>query len=122
MLLLFLSNNVYPFSHFLLGQPLASCLAGCTGIRGSYMNGMGFLVLLIADWMRLMPSGVFKPYVGVPTGIMVFTKGQPTKKDWFYDMEGDGFSLDDKRTFTDGKGDMLHYSSNHVATSVKSTL
>ena len=64
-----------------------------------------------------MPSGVFKPYVGVPTGIMVFTKGQPTKKDWFYDMEGDGFSLDDKRTFTDGKGDMLHYSSNHVATS-----
>ena len=74
-------------------------------------------MLLIADWMRLMPSGVFKPYAGVPTGIMLFTKGQPTKKDWFYDMEADGFSLDDKRTFTDGEGDMIHYSSNHVPTS-----
>lgn len=53
LLLLFLSNHVYPFSHFLLGQPLASCLAGCTRIRGSYMNRVGFLMLLIADWMRL---------------------------------------------------------------------
>jgi type I restriction enzyme M protein len=53
-----------------------------------------------------MPSGVFKPYAGVSTGVLVFTKGEPTKKVWFYDMEADGFSLDDKRTFTDGKGDI----------------
>jgi type I restriction enzyme M protein len=43
---------------------------------------------------------------GVSTGIVVFTKGEPTRKVWFYDMEADGFSLDDKRTFIDGKGDI----------------
>ncbi len=44
-----------------------------------------------------MPSGVFKPYAGVSTAILVFTKGGETDKVWFYDMEADGFSLDDKR-------------------------
>lgn len=46
-----------------------------------------------------MPSGVFKPYAGVSTGIMIFTKtGQGgTDKVWFYDMTADGFSLDDQR-------------------------
>jgi len=44
-----------------------------------------------------MPSGVFKPYAGVSTAILFFTKGQTTKKVWFYDMQADGFSLDDKR-------------------------
>ena len=46
-----------------------------------------------------MPSGVFKPYAGVSTGIMIFTKtGQGgTDKVWFYDMAADGFSLDDQR-------------------------
>ncbi len=58
------------------------------------------------DAVISMPSGVFKPYAGVSTGIMVFTKGEPTKKVWFYDMIADGFSLDDKRTFIDGKGDI----------------
>jgi len=58
------------------------------------------------DAVVSMPSGVFKPYAGVSTGVLVFTKGEPTKKVWFYDMEADGFSLDDKRTFTDGKGDI----------------
>ena len=53
-----------------------------------------------------MPSGVFKPYSGVSTGILVFTKGEPTQKVWFYDMEADGYSLDDKRTRIDGKGDI----------------
>ncbi|RNI14526.1 SAM-dependent DNA methyltransferase [Methanohalophilus sp. RSK] len=53
-----------------------------------------------------MPSGVFKPYAGVSTGILVFTKGEPTEKVWFYNMEADGFTLDDKRTFIDGKGDI----------------
>lgn len=53
-----------------------------------------------------MPSGVFKPYSGVGTSVLVFTKGGQTKKVWFYDMKADGYSLDDKRDFIDGKGDI----------------
>lgn len=47
-----------------------------------------------------MPSGVFKPYAGVSTGILIFTKtGHGGTDDvWFYDMTADGFSLDDKRS------------------------
>ena len=47
-----------------------------------------------------MPSGVFKPYAGVSTAVLVFTKtGHGGTDDvWFYDMKADGFSLDDKRT------------------------
>ena len=47
-----------------------------------------------------MPSGVFKPYAGVSTAILVFTKTEHGGTDsvWFYDMTSDGFSLDDKRT------------------------
>jgi type I restriction enzyme M protein len=44
-----------------------------------------------------MPSGVFKPYAGVSTNILIFTKGGETEKVWFYDMQSDGYSLDDKR-------------------------
>ena len=53
-----------------------------------------------------MPSGVFKPYAGVSTAVLVFVKGDETDKVWFYDMEADGYSLDDKRNFIDGKGDI----------------
>ena len=47
-----------------------------------------------------MPSGVFKPYAGVSTAIIIFTKTGHggTDKVWFYDMKADGFSLDDKRS------------------------
>lgn len=47
-----------------------------------------------------MPSGVFKPYAGVSTAILIFTKTEHggTDEVWFYDMTADGFSLDDKRT------------------------
>ena len=47
-----------------------------------------------------MPSGVFKPYAGVSTAILIFTRTGHggTDKVWFYDMEADGFSLDDKRS------------------------
>ncbi len=47
-----------------------------------------------------MPSGVFKPYAGVSTAILIFTKTNSggTDKVWFYDMKADGFSLDDKRS------------------------
>lgn len=44
-----------------------------------------------------LPSGVFKPYAGVSTGILVFTKGGRTDNVFFYDVQNDGFSLDDKR-------------------------
>lgn len=44
-----------------------------------------------------MPSGVFKPYAGVSTAILIFVKGGTTERIWFYDMAHDGFSLDDKR-------------------------
>ena len=46
-----------------------------------------------------MPSGVFKPYAGVSTAIIIFTKtgSGGTDNVWFYDMQADGFSLDDKR-------------------------
>ena len=49
-----------------------------------------------------MPSGVFKPYAGVSTGILIFTKTGHGGTDsvWFYDMTADGFTLDDKRTPT----------------------
>lgn len=45
-----------------------------------------------------LPSGVFKPYAGVSTAILIFTKGGRTDEVFFYDLEDDGFSLDDKRT------------------------
>lgn len=45
-----------------------------------------------------LPSGVFKPYAGVSTAILIFTKGGSTDHVWFYDVQADGFSLDDKRT------------------------
>ena len=45
-----------------------------------------------------LPAGVFKPYAGVSTAILVFTKGGETKDVFFYDVQADGFSLDDKRT------------------------
>jgi type I restriction enzyme M protein len=52
------------------------------------------------DAVISMPSGVFKPYAGVSTAIMIFTKtgAGGTDKVWFYDMKADGYSLDDKRT------------------------
>lgn len=45
-----------------------------------------------------LPSGVFKPYAGVATAILIFTKGGQTDNVWFYDLKNDGYSLDDKRS------------------------
>jgi len=62
-----------------------------------------------------MPSGVFKPYAGVSTAILLFTKvwgpkdkvSQPaTEHVWFYEMQADGYSLDDKRSKQEGHGDL----------------
>lgn len=55
-----------------------------------------------------MPSGVFKPYAGVSTAVLLFTRTDSGGSDkvWFYDMETDGFSLDDKRTPQPDKNDI----------------
>lgn len=53
-----------------------------------------------------MPSGVFKPYAGVSTAILIFVKGGETEKVWFYDMQSDGYTLDDKRSKINGGGDL----------------
>ncbi|MFL9925052.1 class I SAM-dependent DNA methyltransferase [Herbaspirillum lusitanum] len=54
-----------------------------------------------------LPSGVFKPYAGVSTAILIFAKGGKTESVFFYDLQSDGFTLDDKRTqIGDGKGDL----------------
>lgn len=62
-----------------------------------------------------MPSGVFKPYAGVSTAILLFTKvwdakdkvtKPATEQVWFYDMHSDGYTLDDKRSKLDGYGDL----------------
>jgi len=67
------------------------------------------------DGVVSMPSGVFKPYAGVSTAILLFTKtnsgGTGDKGDaipgvWFYDMQADGYSLDDKRTPQPDKTDL----------------
>ncbi len=50
------------------------------------------------DAVISLPSGVFKPYAGVSTAILVFTKGGQTDNVFFYDVQADGYSLDDKRT------------------------
>ncbi|MCW7753445.1 type I restriction-modification system subunit M [Desulfobotulus sp. H1] len=62
-----------------------------------------------------MPSGVFKPYAGVSTAILLFTKvwgpkdkvsQAATEHVWFYEMQADGYSLDDKRSKQEGHGDL----------------
>ena len=55
-----------------------------------------------------MPSGVFKPYAGVSTAILLFTKTNSGGTDhvWLYDMQADGYSLDDKRTPQPEKSDL----------------
>ncbi|MGD8208668.1 MAG: class I SAM-dependent DNA methyltransferase, partial [Desulfobacterales bacterium] len=53
-----------------------------------------------------LPSGVFKPYAGVSTAIIVFTKGGKTDNVFYYDVQADGFSLDDKREPTPDKNDL----------------
>jgi type I restriction enzyme M protein len=60
------------------------------------------------DGIVAMPSGVFKPYSGVSTAILLFTKTNSGGTDhvWFYDMKADGFSLDDKRTPQADKSDL----------------
>ncbi|MBI9062114.1 MAG: SAM-dependent DNA methyltransferase [Marinilabiliaceae bacterium] len=67
------------------------------------------------DAVISMPSGVFKPYAGVSTAVLFFTKTNSggTDKVWFYDMKADGFSLDDKRTPL-ANGDANEHEKNNI--------
>ncbi len=58
------------------------------------------------DAVIKLPAGVFKPYAGVSTAILLFTKGGRTEHVWFYDVQYDGFSLDDKRDPTPSQNDL----------------
>ncbi len=81
-----------------------------------------------------LPSGVFKPYAGVSTAILLFTKvwgpkdkvSKPaTEHVWFYEMAADGYSLDDKRSKLEGYGDLqdiiARYHSRDPATDTNRT-
>lgn len=56
--------------------------------------------------MISLPAGVFRPYAGVSTAILVFTKGGETRDVFFYDVQGDGYSLDDKRELKPDTNDL----------------
>jgi len=64
-----------------------------------------------------LPSGVFKPYAGVSTAILIFTKTNSggTDKVWFYDMQADGYSLDDKRTKLTKEGELSTHEQSNIA-------
>ncbi len=77
---------------------------------GSSQAHLGVRKLLVDDnqleGVISLPAGVFKPYAGVSTAILIFSKGGRTDNVWFYDVQGDGFSLDDKRTAQPDKNDL----------------
>ncbi len=97
-----------------------ACVIVPQGVLFGSGNAFKALRQLLVDRCELkavitMPSGVFKPYAGVSTAILLFTKvwapdakvNKPaTKRVWFYDMQADGYSLDDKRTKQDCTGDL----------------
>src|SRR5205807_514789 len=75
------------------------------GVLFGSSNAHQTLLKILVDDQKLeavisLPSGVFRPYAGVSTAILVFTKTNSGGTDhvWFYDVEADGWSLDDKRT------------------------
>lgn len=66
-------------------------------------------MLIEQCWLKAvisLPSWVFKPYAWVSTAILIFVKDDTTEKVWFYDLEADGYSLDDKRNETPDKNDI----------------
>ncbi|HXH54352.1 MAG TPA: class I SAM-dependent DNA methyltransferase [Gammaproteobacteria bacterium] len=63
-----------------------------------------------------MPTGVFKPYAGVSTAVLLFTKTNSGGTDnvWYYDMKADGYSLDDKRTPLNIDGEKIQHEKNNI--------
>jgi type I restriction enzyme M protein len=77
---------------------------------GSSAAHVGIRKMLIDDnqleAVISLPAGVFKPYAGVSTAVLIFTKGGQTSDVWFYDVQADGLSLDDKRSPQPDKNDL----------------
>ena len=68
------------------------------GSSNAYLNTRKLLLEKCSlDAIIYLPSGVFKPYAGVSTAVLFFTKGGKTDNVWLYDVDADGYSLDDKR-------------------------
>ena len=91
------------------GRARASCRTACSSARRTPTVALRKMLVEENQLEAVisMPSGVFRPYAGVSTAILVFTKGGKTDRVWFYKMEADGFSLDDKRDkIGDGLGDL----------------
>lgn len=113
--LLFIENIYY-----LLKKGGTACVIVPQGVLFGAANAFVGLRNILVNYCDLkavitMPSGVFKPYAGVSTAILLFTKvwgakdkvTQPaTEHVWFYEMAADGYSLDDKRTKQEGYGDL----------------
>jgi type I restriction enzyme M protein len=113
--LLFIENIYY-----LLKKGGTACVIVPQGVLFGAANAFVGLRTILVNYCDLkaviaLPSGVFKPYAGVATAILLFTKvwgpkdkvTQPaTEHVWFYDMRADGYSLDDKRSKQEGYGDL----------------
>ena len=113
--LLFLENIYY-----LLKKGGTACVIVPQGVLFGASNAFVGLRNILVNYCDLkavvtLPSGVFKPYAGVSTAILLFTKvwgpkdkvTQPaTEHVWFYEMAADGYSLDDKRSKQEGFGDL----------------
>lgn len=109
-------ENIYR----LLKKGGSACVIVPQGVLFGSANAFKELRQLLVDRCDLkavitLPSGVFKPYAGVSTAILLFTKvwgrddkvSKPaTEHVWFYEMQADGYSLDDKRSKLDGFGDL----------------
>ncbi|MEN0119326.1 MAG: class I SAM-dependent DNA methyltransferase [Agrobacterium cavarae] len=109
-------ENIYR----LLKKGGTACVIVPQGVLSSSSGAFKTLRQLLMEYCDLkavitMPGGVFKPYAGVNTAILLFTKvwgpkdkvAQPaTEYVWFYEMAADGYSLDDKRSKQEGNGDL----------------
>ena len=109
-------ENIYR----LLKKGGTACVIVPQGVLFGSGNAFKNLRQLLIDCCDLkavvtLPSGVFKPYAGVSTAILLFTKvwgpkdkitKPATEHVWFYEMTADGYSLDDKRTKQGGNGDL----------------
>lgn len=88
--------------HHLLRMGGRAALIVPDGVLFGSSNAHKALRTLLLDKCELqgivkMPAGVFRPYAGVSTAVLLFVRGGPTEHVWFYDMQADGYSLDDKR-------------------------
>lgn len=88
------------FNMLKMGGPAAVIVpSGVIQNSGKAFEALRKLIIEKAELKAViaLSGGVFKPYAGVSTAILIFTKGGETNHVWFYDMKADGYTLDDKR-------------------------